>query len=58
MSRPTTVSGRPTRRELYRTNVEGTRHLLAAAAQAGVKKIIYTSSVATMGIPHGRYAGR
>ncbi|HLZ99387.1 MAG TPA: hopanoid-associated sugar epimerase [Steroidobacteraceae bacterium] len=37
--------------QLYRTNVEGTRNLLSAAVQAGVKKIIYTSSVATMGIP-------
>jgi dihydroflavonol-4-reductase len=31
--------------------VEGTRNLLAAAKAAGVKKIVYTSSVATMGIP-------
>ncbi|MDP8984040.1 MAG: NAD-dependent epimerase/dehydratase family protein [Pseudomonadota bacterium] len=37
--------------QLYRTNVDGTRNLLTAAAAAGVKKIIYTSSVATMGLP-------
>jgi dihydroflavonol-4-reductase len=37
--------------QLYRTNVEGTRNLLSAAAAAGVRKIVYTSSVATMGIP-------
>lgn len=37
--------------QLYRTNVEGTRNLLAAAATTGVGKIVYTSSVATMGIP-------
>ena len=37
--------------QLYQTNVEGTRNLLTAAADAGVKKIVYTSSVATMGIP-------
>jgi dihydroflavonol-4-reductase len=43
--------GAPDPSQLYRTNVEGTRNLLSAAVQAGVKKIIYTSSVATMGIP-------
>jgi dihydroflavonol-4-reductase len=43
--------GAPNPSQLYRTNVEGTRNLLSAAVQAGVKKIIYTSSVATMGIP-------
>jgi dihydroflavonol-4-reductase len=37
--------------ELYRTNVEGTRHILNAARAAGVGRIVYTSSVATMGIP-------
>jgi len=37
--------------QLYRTNVDGTRHLLAAARQAKIGKIVYTSSVATMGIP-------
>jgi dihydroflavonol-4-reductase len=37
--------------QLYRTNVDGTRNLLAAAARAGVGKIVYTSSVATLGIP-------
>ena len=37
--------------QLYRTNVEGTRHLLTAADRAGVRRIVYTSSVATMGIP-------
>ena len=43
--------GAPDPSELYRTNVEGTRSLMAAAVQAGVRKIVYTSSVATMGIP-------
>ncbi|MDB5979308.1 MAG: dTDP-4-dehydrorhamnose reductase, RmlD [Pseudomonas sp.] len=37
--------------ELYQTNVEGTRALLDAAKQAGVPRIVYTSSVATLGIP-------
>jgi dihydroflavonol-4-reductase len=37
--------------QLYRTNVEGTRHILSAARTAGVPRIVYTSSVATIGIP-------
>lgn len=43
--------GAPDPGQLYRTNVEGTRNLLGAALRAGVKKIVYTSSVATMGLP-------
>jgi len=35
---------------MYRTNVDGTRLLMQHAGDAGVKKIIYTSSVATLGI--------
>jgi dihydroflavonol-4-reductase len=35
---------------MYRTNVEGTRHLLLAAADAGATRIVYTSSVATLGL--------
>ncbi|MGA3090883.1 MAG: hopanoid-associated sugar epimerase [Terriglobales bacterium] len=34
---------------MYRANVEGTRWLLEAARQHGVRRVIYTSSVATMG---------
>ncbi|WP_421710230.1 hopanoid-associated sugar epimerase [Algihabitans sp.] len=34
--------------ELYATNVEGTRTLLRLAADAGVERIVYTSSVATL----------
>jgi dihydroflavonol-4-reductase len=37
--------------QLYRTNVEGTRNILNAARMAGVGRIVYTSSVATIGIP-------
>jgi dihydroflavonol-4-reductase len=37
--------------QLYRTNVEGTRAILMAARAAGVRRIVYTSSVATVGIP-------
>ncbi|HMK87970.1 MAG TPA: hopanoid-associated sugar epimerase [Steroidobacteraceae bacterium] len=46
--------GAPDPRELYRTNVEGTRSILLAARRAGVRRAVYTSSVATIGIPaHG-----
>ena len=37
--------------ELYRANVDGTRAILEAAKRAGVPRIVYTSSVATLGIP-------
>ena len=36
--------------ELYRTNDQGTVALFRAAAEAGVARMIYTSSVATLGI--------
>ncbi|HEX3846412.1 MAG TPA: hopanoid-associated sugar epimerase [Steroidobacteraceae bacterium] len=36
---------------LYSSNVEGTRNILAAARAAGVARTVYTSSVATIGIP-------
>jgi dihydroflavonol-4-reductase len=35
--------------QMYRANVEGTRALLEAARRAGVGRVVYTSSVATMG---------
>ncbi|MBS0416878.1 MAG: NAD-dependent epimerase/dehydratase family protein [Proteobacteria bacterium] len=38
-------------KQLYQTNVEGTRSILEASRQAGVRRVVYTSSVATMGIP-------
>jgi dihydroflavonol-4-reductase len=38
-------------RELYRVNVDGTRALLEAAGAAGVSRVVYTSSVGTLGIP-------
>jgi len=34
---------------MYRTNVDGTRNIMVAAAEAGVSRIVYTSSVATLG---------
>ena len=35
--------------EMYRSNVEGTRSILEAARKNGVRRVVYTSSVATMG---------
>ena len=39
--------------DFYRTNVEGTWRVLTVAAQVGVPRIVYTSSIATLGIPRG-----
>ena len=44
--------------ELYRTNVEGTRNVLNASRSAGVGRVVYTSSVATIGIPADGSPGR
>ncbi len=38
--------------ELYDSNVQGTSNVLQAARDAGVRRVIYTSSVATMGFGH------
>src|SRR6266576_1951605 len=35
--------------EMYRSNVEGTRAILEAARKNAVRRVVYTSSVATMG---------
>jgi dihydroflavonol-4-reductase len=35
--------------EMYKANVEGTRSMLKAAQESGVRRLVYTSSVATMG---------
>ncbi len=35
--------------QMYQSNVEGTRAILDAARKNGVRKVVYTSSVATMG---------
>ncbi len=37
-------------RELYLTNVEGTANILAVAAEAHVRRVVYTSSVSAIGI--------
>jgi dihydroflavonol-4-reductase len=49
--------GAPDPSQLYRTNVEGTRNVLNAAKRAGVQRMVYTSSVATIGIPTDGTAG-
>ena len=36
--------------ELYRNNVDGTRNLMQAALASNVQRIVYTSSVATLGV--------
>src|SRR5579863_6320715 len=36
--------------ELYRSNVEGTRNVLEVAAEAGIQKVVYTSSVGTLAL--------
>lgn len=38
---------------MFAANVEGTRHMMLAAGEAGVKRIVYTSSVATLGLLPG-----
>lgn len=35
---------------MYRTNVEGSRNLVRSAVESGLQRIVYTSSVATLGI--------
>jgi dihydroflavonol-4-reductase len=37
--------------ELHRVNVEGTRAVLEVAGEAGVRRIVYTSTVGALGIP-------
>jgi dihydroflavonol-4-reductase len=37
-------------REIYETNVTGTRNIMLAAAHVGITRIVYTSSVATLGL--------
>jgi len=39
--------------EIYRSNVDGTRNVLAAARKAGVERVVYTSTVGCVGIPPG-----
>jgi dihydroflavonol-4-reductase len=41
----------PRPEQLYQANVEGSTALLRAAADSGIERIVYTSSVAVLGIP-------
>ncbi len=43
--------------ELYRNNVDGTRNVMSAAQKAGAERIVYTSTVGTLGIPKGGASG-
>jgi dihydroflavonol-4-reductase len=40
-------------RELYSSNLDGTRHVLEAARHAGVDRVVYTSTVGCIGVPAG-----
>ncbi|TMA55700.1 MAG: NAD-dependent epimerase/dehydratase family protein [Deltaproteobacteria bacterium] len=39
------------KQEIYETNITGTENVLKAARESGVEKVIYTSSVETLGLP-------
>jgi len=39
--------------ELYRSNVEGTRNVLETARRHGIERVVYTSTVGCIGVPHG-----
>jgi dihydroflavonol-4-reductase len=43
-------------KDFYAINVDGTRNVLAAARDAGVERFVYTSTVGTLGLDHGRPA--
>ncbi len=43
---------------MYQANVEGTRNVIEAAGRAGCKKIIYTSTVGTIGLPKKNADGK
>src|SRR3954451_12960327 len=41
--------------QMYRSNVEGTKAILEAARESKVRRVVYTSSVATMGFQSNRH---
>ena len=53
-SRPTIGSGSLDAAPMYRANVDGSVNVLEAAAAAGVERMVYTSSVAVLGINDDR----
>ncbi len=40
----------PRAEEMYETNVAGTYHIMHAALKAGIERVVYTSSVSTLGL--------
>jgi len=44
-------------REIYEVNIRGGNHMLLAAREAGVEKIVYTSSMAAIGLAPGKQSG-
>ncbi len=46
------------RAAMYASNVEGTRNVLAAAVETGVERVVYTSTVGTLGNPGDGTPGR
>jgi dihydroflavonol-4-reductase len=44
--------------QMYRSNVEGTRAIIRAARECGIRRVIYTSSVATMGFTREGHIAR
>src|SRR6202140_1363841 len=44
--------------EMYRSNVDGTRGILEAARKNRVRRVVYTSSVATMGFTREGHIAR
>ncbi|MBI1955949.1 MAG: NAD-dependent epimerase/dehydratase family protein, partial [Acidobacteria bacterium] len=44
-------------KQLYRSNVEGTENLLAVAREAGISRMVYTSTVGTIGFPRNGAEG-
>ena len=43
----------PDARLFYSVNVDGTRNVISAAVRAGVEKVVYTSTVGTLGVHEG-----
>ena len=40
----------PRPKEIYENNVQGTKNIMNAAIKAGIRRVVYTSSVATLGL--------
>lgn len=47
----------PDSRVMYETNVKGTENILTAALAQGIKKVVYTSTESTIGIPENNRLG-